>query len=41
MPNRLAPANTNSKYDDPNPNTLFISYARKDVDFAQKLNADL
>jgi formylglycine-generating enzyme required for sulfatase activity len=41
MPNRLASANTNSEYDDPNSNTLFISYARKDVEFAQKLNADL
>jgi formylglycine-generating enzyme required for sulfatase activity len=41
MSNRLAPANANSEYDDPNPNTLFISYARKDVEFAQKLNADL
>ena len=41
MSDRLAPANTNSEYDDPNPNTLFISYARKDVEFAQKLNADL
>jgi formylglycine-generating enzyme required for sulfatase activity len=41
MSDRLAPANTNSEYDDPNPNSLFISYARKDVEFAQKLNADL
>jgi len=41
MPNRLAPTNTNSEYDNPNPDTLFISYARKDVEFAQKLNADL
>jgi hypothetical protein len=30
----------NSEYDDPNPDTLFISYAREDVEFAQKLNAD-
>jgi formylglycine-generating enzyme required for sulfatase activity len=41
MSNRLAPISANSEYDDPNPNTLFISYARRDVEFAQKLNADL
>jgi formylglycine-generating enzyme required for sulfatase activity len=41
MSDRLAPTNTNSEYDNPNPDTLFISYARKDVEFAQKLNADL
>jgi formylglycine-generating enzyme required for sulfatase activity len=41
MANRLAPISANSEYDNPNPDTLFISYARKDVEFAQKLNADL
>lgn len=41
MSDRLAPISANSEYDDPNPDILFISYARKDVEFAQKLNADL
>jgi formylglycine-generating enzyme required for sulfatase activity len=41
MSDRLAPIIANSEYDDPNPDTLFISYAREDVEFAQKLNADL
>jgi formylglycine-generating enzyme required for sulfatase activity len=41
MSNHLAPISADSEYDEPNPNTLFISYARKDVEFAQKLNTDL
>jgi len=41
MSDPLVPIIANSEYDNPNPDTLFISYARKDVEFAQKLNADL
>jgi sulfatase modifying factor 1 len=41
MSDSLVPIIANSEYDNPDPNTLFISYARKDAEFAQKLNAAL